>query len=107
MYFSILATTICWQMPLSLENMADLARVQGIKVGITTDNHIWLLNKIGNGTTLDISAGEIFGFNIGSYSEVPLGEVYGETKRSEYTQHHAAVSLSVHMDNNICNPLVE
>ncbi|CAK9010913.1 Uncharacterized protein SCF082_LOCUS10871 [Durusdinium trenchii] len=59
--------------PLPLENMADLARVQGIKVGITTDNHIWLLNKIGNGTTLDFSAGEIFGFNIGSYSEVTLG----------------------------------
>ncbi|CAK8994004.1 unnamed protein product [Durusdinium trenchii] len=58
---------------LNLENMADLARVQGIKVGITTDNHIWLLNKIGNGTTLDFSAGEIFGFNIGSYSEVTLG----------------------------------
>lgn len=54
--------------------MADLPRVSGVKICITSGNHLWLINKSGNGSVVEVPPGELFGFNVGQFQEVPLGQ---------------------------------
>ncbi|CAK9041424.1 Uncharacterized protein SCF082_LOCUS23941, partial [Durusdinium trenchii] len=54
----------------SLEACATIARSTELQIGITSDS-LWILNR---GTVgVDLAAGELFGFNVGTYQEVPSG----------------------------------
>jgi hypothetical protein len=50
---------------------AVLAREPQLRVCVTTLGNRWILNKGDAAVTL--SAGELFGFNLGSYVEIPTG----------------------------------
>lgn len=55
---------------LRLEACATIARSTELQIGITSDS-LWILNR---GTVgVDLAAGELFGFNVGTYQEVPSG----------------------------------
>jgi len=53
------------------EGCAPIAREPNLHVVLTTLGSIWVLNKSQNQIVLP--AGELFGFNTGSYVEVPAG----------------------------------
>lgn len=53
------------------EAKASLAREPGVQIMFTSMGSIWLVNK---GTSkVELSAGELFGFNVGSFLEVQAG----------------------------------
>ena len=55
---------------LRLEACATIARSTELQIGNTSDS-LWILNR---GTVgVDLAAGELFGFNVGTYQEVPSG----------------------------------
>ena len=47
----------------------------GLEVAITTMEGVWLLNRGSN--KVQLSAGELYGFNTGTYIEVPAGRGWG------------------------------
>ena len=53
---------------------ADLGRVTGVQVCIGSDDSVWLHNL--SGSNLDVPAGELFGFNTGSFVEVASGVIF-------------------------------
>ena len=58
-----------------LEAAASIAREPDLQVAWTTTNGFWLLNKSSESKTL--GAGELFGFNIGSWVEIASGQNIG------------------------------
>jgi hypothetical protein len=54
-----------------LEASAKLAREPDLQVVLTSMGSLWILNRTTEKKT--ISAGELFGFNLGAYVEVPAG----------------------------------
>ena len=50
---------------------ASMAREPQCCVCLTTMGNVWLVNR--TASALDITAGELFGFNVGSYVEIPSG----------------------------------
>lgn len=50
---------------------ASLAREPQCCVCLTTMGNVWLVNR--TASPLNIVAGELFGFNTGSYVEIPSG----------------------------------
>ena len=56
---------------LRLEASANLAREPTIQVVCTTLGNLWLLNR--TASKVELKAGEIFGFNVGTFCEVPPG----------------------------------
>ena len=58
--------------------MARLPNQPNLFVVATRTNNIWLINRDDKDCTL--SATELFGFNTGSYTEVPSGQVYSPQK---------------------------
>ena len=56
---------------LRLDVKAPLARVPDLEICISTSNQIWLVNRLDR--TLDVDAGELFGFGLGSYVDAQSG----------------------------------
>lgn len=56
---------------LRLEASANLAREPTIQVVCTTLGSLWLLNR--TTSKVELKAGEMFGFNTGTFIEVPPG----------------------------------
>lgn len=50
-----------------------MARLPDLEVAITTSNQIWLINRLDR--TLDVEAGELFGFGLGSYVDANPGAI--------------------------------
>ncbi|CAK9068466.1 unnamed protein product [Durusdinium trenchii] len=60
--------------PLNFRKPLNLDEVSmRVKICITSGNHLWLINKSGNGSVVEVPPGELFGFNVGQFQEVPLG----------------------------------
>lgn len=55
-----------------IEAAADLTRVAGVRVAFGKDHSLWLYNQ--SGCELVVPAGELCGFNTGTYQEVPSGQ---------------------------------
>ena len=59
---------------LRLEGCATLARDPDLQVVVTSLNSVWVVNR---GTSAkELAAGELFGFNTGSFLEIPSGLVF-------------------------------
>ena len=56
-----------------VEAPAALAREPSIEVALTKAGALWLVNR--GKTAVNLSHGELFGFNVGSFVEAPSGPV--------------------------------
>ena len=56
---------------LRIDAMAVLAREQKLQVAVTTLGNLWLVNRTPN--QVELSHGELFGFNVGSFCELQSG----------------------------------
>ena len=56
---------------LRIDAAAVVAREPQVKVVVTTTGSLWLVNQSEEKVT--VHAGELFGFNVGSYAEIPSG----------------------------------
>jgi len=56
---------------LRVDAAAPLSREPQITVAVTSAGNLWLLNRTSN--HVDLGHGELFGFNTGSYVEIPSG----------------------------------
>lgn len=61
----------CPSLPLRIDAAAVVARETKVEVVVTTLGNLWLLNRTEN--NIELSHGELFGFNVGSYAEIPSG----------------------------------
>jgi hypothetical protein len=57
--------------PFRIDAAAVVARENKVEVVVTTLGNLWLLNRCDN--NVELSHGELFGFNVGSYAEIPSG----------------------------------
>ena len=53
---------------------ANVAREPSIQVCLTTLGNLWLINK--TASSVNLGSGELFGFNVGSYVEIPSGMMF-------------------------------
>ncbi len=53
--------------------MAPIARATGLEIVFTSDDQVWILNRKTDATDHELAAGELFGFNMGDWHEVPTG----------------------------------
>lgn len=60
--------------------MGRMPHQPNLFVAVTKTNSIWLINK--DGSDCSLSATELFGFNTGTYAEVPSGQA--KRKRSVF-----------------------
>ena len=51
--------------------MAPYTKIPAVSVCVSADNHVYLLN--GGSDEVVLEAGELFGFNLGSWKELALG----------------------------------
>lgn len=56
-----------------LEAFAPLAREPSVEVAFTKSGNLWLVNR--GVAAVNLTHGELFGFNVGAYVEVPAGQV--------------------------------
>ncbi len=59
------------QWKLRVDVAAALAREPQVFVTITSMGNLWLVNRSAN--QVELSHGELFGFNTGSFAEIPSG----------------------------------
>ncbi|CAK9091804.1 unnamed protein product [Durusdinium trenchii] len=69
----------------TIEASATLARENKLEIVFTTMSHLWVVNRGTEQITID--AGELFGFNTGSYVEIPAGSAPSAT---DYLPWHLA-----------------
>ena len=75
--YKCIRITIIISIPLTIrtEVWAKVSRNQNVRICVTGADEIWLCNSADNEIVLD--AGELCGFNVGSYKEKSVGPMLG------------------------------